>query len=120
MKMLEEIEKAILEETPYEEPLHGIIHGFLKHGVCQDPKDVIDAVLSLLGSRKLNIYYQSGWGGDPYLNITSVPLSDLDEYLRAYIEKHKKEFNQQYKKEFNQQYPEDGGQFYIEAIEATE
>jgi hypothetical protein len=109
MKMLQEIEEAILEEAVYQEPLHGIIYGFLKHGVCQDPKDVIDPILSLLASKKLNIYYQSGYGGDPYLDITSLPLSDLNNYLRAYIEKHKKEFNDIY--------PEDGGQFFIEATE---
>jgi hypothetical protein len=112
MKMLKQIEKAILEETPHKEPLHGIIWGFLEDAVCQDPKDIIDAILSLLGSRKLNIYYHSGDGGDLYLNITSLPLSDLNEYLMAYIEEHEKEFNDQY--------PKRGGQFFIEAIEATE
>ena len=108
METLEEIEELLLEEAAYEEEsVHGIIHGFLKNGVCQDPKDVIDPILSLLASSKLKIYYQSGWGGDPYLDITSLPPSDLKKYLLEYTEKHKKEFNDQY--------PEDGGQFFIEA-----
>jgi hypothetical protein len=110
IKMLEEIEKAILEEAVYEEEsLDGIIYGSLKHGVCQDPKDVIDPILNLLAAKKLKIYYSSGWGGDPYLDITSLPPSDLKEYLLAYIERHKKEFNNVY--------PKDGGQFFIQATD---
>jgi hypothetical protein len=107
--MANEIEKAIIEEAEYqEEPLHGIIHGFLKHGVCQDPKDLIDPILRLLGAGKLKLYYQSGHGGDPYLDVTCLPPSDLKEYLLEYTDKHKREFNSQY--------PEEGGQFYIKAI----
>lgn len=107
--MTKEIEKQILEEAAYEEePLHGIIYGFLIHGTCQDPKDIVDPILNLLGSNKLKIYYSSGWGGDPYIEITPLPPSNLRKYLLAYIEKHKREFGEQY--------PENGGQFFIETI----
>ncbi len=108
METLEGIEKLLLEEAAYEEEsVHGIIHGFLKNGLCQDPKDIIDPILNLLAAKKLKIYYSSGWGGDPYLDITSLPPSDLKEYLLGYIEKRKKEFNDLY--------PKDGGQFFVQA-----
>jgi hypothetical protein len=64
--------------------------------------------MNLLVAKKLKIYYQSGWGGDPYLDVTFLPPSDLKKYLTEYTEKHKKEFNNEY--------PEGGGQFFIEAI----
>jgi hypothetical protein len=109
-KMLRDIEKAILEETAYaEESLHGIIFGFLKHGICKEPAEVIDPILNLLAASRLKMYYQSGWSGDPYLDITSIPLPSLKEYLLAYIEKHKAEFDRQYS--------EGGGGFFIKSVD---
>jgi hypothetical protein len=107
MEKLGEIEKFLLEEALYEEEsVHGIIYGFLKNDIFREPKDVIDPIVNLLVAKKLKIYYQSGWGGDPYLDVTFLPVSDLKKYLLEYIEKHKKEFNNQY--------PENGGELFIE------
>jgi len=110
MKPLTIIEKSILEEAFHgEEAIHGIIYGFLKDHLCEDPKEVVDAVLNLLPAGHVKIYYQSGSGGDPYLDISCIQIPDLRKYLFEYIKKHEAEFGHEY--------PSGGGEFFVEATD---
>jgi len=108
--MLTAVEKSILEEAFHgEEAIHGIIHGFLKDQLCEGPKEVVNAVLNLLSAGYIKIYYQSGSGGDPYLDISYLPVADLRKYLFEYMRKHEAEFEDEY--------PSGGGEFFVEATD---
>ena len=110
MTLLTTIQKSILEEAFHgEEAIHGIIYGFLKDHLCKDPKDVADAVLNLLTAGYIKMYYQSGSGGDPYLDISCLQVSDLRKYLFEYIRKHGAEFGDEY--------PSGGGEFFVETTD---